>query len=159
MKADGSVIIDTKIVDGGLEKGFNQLKSKMNSVGVAAEKMGDKIKLSFSGDVSAQIQNAASKVIELERKLETATEGFYNSVYANDDNGAERWAAKRESAYARLEAAQKRLTQVIAAESAKQERAQDKALKKATKGAKTFSKRLTSVNNHRTYLHSKNLPK
>ena len=41
MKADGSVIIDTKIIDGGMEKGFEQLKSKMNSVGVAAEKVGD----------------------------------------------------------------------------------------------------------------------
>mgnify|MGYP003302136126 CR=1 FL=1 len=61
MKADGSVIIDTKIIDGGMEKGFEQLKSKMGSVGVAAEKMGDKIKLSFSGNVTSHIQNAVSK--------------------------------------------------------------------------------------------------
>ena len=100
MKADGSVIIDTKIIDGGMEKGFEQLKSKMNSVGVAAEKVGDKIKMSFSGDVTAPIQNAVAKVQELEQKLEVATEGFYNAVYADDDKGAAKWAAKRETASA-----------------------------------------------------------
>ena len=145
MKADGSVIIDTKIVDGGMEKGFDQLKSKMNSVGVAAEKMGDKIQLSFAGDVSAPIQNAVAKVQELQQKLEVATEGFYSAVYADDDKGAERWAAKRESAYARLEAAQRRLTQVVVSESNREAKAQEKAYRKATKAARSFGKRLAGV--------------
>ena len=145
MRADGSVIIDTKIIDGGLEKGFDQLKSKMNSVGVAAEKMGDQIKLSFTGDASAPIQNAVARVQELQQKLEVATEGFYSAVYADDDKGAEMWGAKRESAYMRLEAAQRRLTQVVAAESEKQAQQQDKAFRKATKSARSFGKRLSRI--------------
>jgi hypothetical protein len=145
MKADGSVIIDTKIIDGGMEKGFEQLKSKMNSVGVAAEKVGDKIKMSFSGDVTAPIQNAVAKVQDLEQKLEVATEGFYNAVYAGDDKGAEKWAAKRETAYARLEAAQRRLTQVVVSETNREAKAQDKAFRKATKGVRSFGKRLFGV--------------
>lgn len=145
MKADGSVIIDTKIIDGGMEKGFEQLKSKMNSVGVAAEKVGDKIKMSFSGDVTAPIQNAVAKVQELEQKLEVATEGFYNAVYADDDKGAEKWAAKRETAYARLEAAQRRLTQVVVSETNREAAAQERAYKKSTKAARRFGKRLAGV--------------
>ena len=145
MKADGSVIIDTKIIDGGMEKGFEQLKSKMNSVGVAAEKVGDKIKMSFSGDVTAPIQNAVAKVQELEQKLEVATEGFYNAVYADDDKGAGKWAAKRETAYARLEAAQRRLTQVVVSETNREAAAQEKAYKKSTKAARRFGKRLAGV--------------
>ena len=145
MKADGSVIIDTKIIDGGMEKGFEQLKSKMNSVGVAAEKVGDKIKMSFSGDVTAPIQNAVAKVQELEQKLEVATEGFYNAVYADDDKGAEKWAAKRATAYARLEAAQRRLTQVVVSETNREAAAQERAYKKSTKAARRFGKRLAGV--------------
>lgn len=145
MKADGSVIIDTKIIDGGMEKGFEQLKSKMNSVGVAAEKVGDKIKMSFSGDVTAPIQNAVAKVQELEQKLEVATEGFYNAVYADDDKGAEKWAAKRETAYALLEAAQRRLTQVVVSETNREAAAQERAYKKSTKAARRFGKRLAGV--------------
>lgn len=145
MKADGSVIIDTKIIDGGMEKGFEQLKSKMNSVGVAAEKVGDKIKMSFSGDVTAPIQNAVAKVHELEQKLEVATEGFYNAVYADDDKGAEKWARKREAVYARLEAAQRRLTQVVVSETNREANAQDRAFRKATKGVRSFGKRLFGV--------------
>ena len=145
MKADGSVIIDTKIIDGGMEKGFEQLKTKMNSVGVAAEKVGDTVKMSFSGDVTAPIQNAVAKVQELEQKLEVATEGFYNAVYADDDKGAEKWAAKRETAYARLEAAQRRLTQVVVSETNREAAAQERAYKKSTKAARRFGKRLAGV--------------
>ena len=145
MKADGSVIIDTKIIDGGMEKGFEQLKTKMNSVGVTAEKMGDKIKMSFSGDVTAPIQNAVAKVRDLEQKLDVATEGFYNSVYADDDKGAEKWARKRETVYARLEAAQRRLTQVVVSETNREAKNQEKAYKRATKGVRSFGKRLLGV--------------
>lgn len=145
MKADGSVIIDTKIIDGGMEKGFEQLKTKMNSVGVTAEKVGDTIKMSFSGDVTAPIQNAVLKVQELERQLEIATEGFYSAVYADDDKGAEKWAKKRETVYARLESAQRRLTQVVVSETNREAKAQERSYRKATKGVRSFGKRLLGV--------------
>ena len=156
MKADGSVIIDTKIVDGGMEKGFEQIKTKMNSVGATAEKMGDKIKMSFSGDVSEPIRNAVERVQDLQRQLEIATEGFQYATYSGDDKGAEKWAKKRESIYDRLEKAEKSLTKTVkteaekraAAEEAKQkkeEAAEERARKKATKGMRSFGKRLASI--------------
>ena len=58
MKTDGSVIIDTRIVDGGMEKGFEAIKNEMNTVGLTAEKVGDSLKLAFSGKVNGPIENA-----------------------------------------------------------------------------------------------------
>lgn len=145
MKADGSVIIDTKIIDGGMEKGFEQLKSKMNSVGVAAEKVGDKIKMSFSGDVTAPIQNAVAKVQELEAKLNDATNKYFAARDEGDDKGAEKWAAKRETLYDRLEAARRRLAQVVVSETNREAAAQEKAYAKSTKAARRFGKRLAGV--------------
>lgn len=156
MKADGSVIIDTKIVDGGMEKGFEQIKTKMNSVGVTAEKMGDKIKMSFSGDVSEPIRNAVEKVQDLQRQLEIATEGFQYATYSGDDKGAEKWAIRREGIYDRLKKAEKSLTKTVKAEAEKraaaeeaaqkkEEAAEERARKKATKGLRSFGKRLASI--------------
>lgn len=70
MKADGSVIIDTKINDDGLMQGFERLKTDAKSLGVTCEKAGDKIKTAFADyDVSANIQNAVDKLNELQAKL------------------------------------------------------------------------------------------
>lgn len=156
MKVDGSVIIDTKIIDGGMEKGFEAIKNEMNTVGLTAEKVGEKLQLAFSGKVNAPIENAIAKVQQLEEKLAVATEGFYSATYADDDNGAEKWAAKREVIYDQLEGARRRLSQVVVREAEKEKAAEEKAakkaaaekekaFKKATKGATSFGKRLTSI--------------
>ena len=156
MKTDGSVIIDTKIIDGGMEKGFEAIKNEMNTVGMTAEKVGDKLRVAFSGKVSAPIENALAKVEQLGQRLEVATEGYYSAVYSDDDAGAEKWANKREILYGQLENARRKLAQVIVREADKEiraeERAAQKALKekeraykKATKSARAFGKRLTSI--------------
>ena len=62
-----------------------------------------------------------------------------------NDKGAEKWAAKRETAYARLEAAQRRLTQVVVSETNREAAAQERAYKKSTKAARRFGKRLAGV--------------
>ena len=156
MKVDGSVIIDTKIIDGGMEKGFEAIKKEMNTVGLTAKKLGDNIQLAFSGKASPKIEAAITKVEQLGNKLAIATEGFYSSAYNDDDRGAEKWAAKREALYDQLEAARKNLTRVIVQEAQKEEAAEEKAsrkaaaekeksFKKATKSAKSFGKRLTNI--------------
>lgn len=156
MKVDGSVIIDTRIVDGGMEKGFEAIKNEMNTVGLTAEKVGEKLQLAFSGKVNAPIENAIAKVQQLEEKLAVATEGFYSASYADDDNGAEKWASKREVIYDQLEDARRKLSQVVVREAEKEKAAEEKAakktaaerekaFKKATKGATSFGKRLASI--------------
>lgn len=156
-QADGSVIIDTKINNDALEKGFERLKTDCESLGITCEKAGDKIKAAFADyDVSANIQNAVAKLQEAQVKLQTATDYFNDAVAMDDDKSAEAWARKREAAYAQVEAAQRRLTQVISSEANKRaakeeaaarktQRANEKAYKKATKSAKSFGKRLTSI--------------
>lgn len=150
MKSDGSIIIDTKILDGGMEKGFDELKSEMRSVGVTAKQAGDKIALSFSNsDVTKQISNAASKVRMLEQQFASVTSDLKYAVADNDDRSAERLAAKQIKIYDRLELARERLANEIASAAKKQAAAEEKAAKKAeasaTKAMRRFNTRLGSI--------------
>lgn len=140
MKTDGSILIDTKIIDGGMEKGFELIKDEMSSVGITAKKVGEQIQLSFSKmDVSKPIANAVSKVEQLERQLASVTSDFELSVSEGDDKAAERMANKRIAIYDRLEAAREKLSIEIAAavqrEAEAEERASQKAIRAAEKEA------------------------
>lgn len=140
MKADGSILIDTKIIDGGIEKGFEQIKNEMSSVGITAKRVGDQIELSFSKmDVSKPIANAVSKVEQLEQQLASATSDFQLAVEADDDKGADRLASRRIAIYDRLEAAREKLYEEIAAaarrEAAEEEKASQRAIRAAEKEA------------------------
>ena len=140
MKADGSILIDTKIIDGGIEKGFEQIKNEMSSVGITAKRVGDQIELSFSKmDVSKPIANAVSKVEQLEQQLASATSDFQLAVESDDDKGAARLASRRIAIYERLEAAREKLSAEIAAaarrEAAEEEKASQRAIRAAEKEA------------------------
>lgn len=140
MKADGSILIDTKIIDGGIEKGFEQIKNEMSSVGITAKRVGDQIELSFSKmDVSKPIANAVSKVEQLEQQLASVTSDFQLAVEADDDKGAARLASRRIAIYDRLEAAREKLSVEIAAaarrEAAEEEKASQRAIRAAEKEA------------------------
>lgn len=156
MKTDGSVIIDTKIVDGGMEKGFEAIKNEMSSVGVSAEKLGDKLKQALSSGSSAPVQQAFEKVKTLQAQLASITAEFNDAIASDDDKGAEKLAAKRSAIYDKLETARKNLTKVVVQEAKKEETAEkkaaekekkekDRAYKEATKGARAFAKRLRSI--------------
>lgn len=130
-KADGSIVIDAKLNNDALEKGFERLKTDANSLGIACEKTGDKIKAAFADyDVSANIQNAVAKLEQAQIKLQNATDYFKDAVAMDDDKSAEAWAIRREAAYAQVEAAQRRLTQVIAKEANKQATAEDEVVQR-----------------------------
>ena len=150
MKSDGSIIIDTKILDGGMEKGFEELKSEMRSVGVVAKQAGDQISLSFSNsDVTKQIANAASKVRMLEQQFASVTSDLKYAVADNDDRSAERLAAKQIKIYDRLALAREKLATEITSAAKKQAAAEEKAAKKAeaaaTKSMRRFNTRLGSI--------------
>ena len=83
MKADGTILIDTKIVDGGMEKGFELIKDEMASVGITAKQVGEQIQLSFSKmDVSKPIANAVAKVQQLEQQLASVTSNYQLAISA-----------------------------------------------------------------------------
>lgn len=136
MKADGSIIIDTKIVDGGMEKGFELIKDEMSSVGISAKKVGEQIELSFSKmDVSKPIANAVAKVEQLEHQLASATADFETAVATDDDKGASRMAARRIAVYDRLEAAREKLSIELASAVQKEAEAEEKATQKKIRAA------------------------
>ena len=161
MKTDGSIIIDTKIIDGGMEKGFELIKDEMSSVGMSAKKVGEQIELSFSKmDVSKPIANAVSRVQQLEEQLQTATDYQRDAKLTGDAKSEDAWAAKRMAVYDRLETAREKLSLEIAhavqkeaaAEQKAAERvarakqkAQDKQYRDATKGARRFNSRLREI--------------
>ena len=156
MKADGSVIIDTKIVDGGLKKGFDLLKNQMGSVGVAIEEVGNKLKLTFSDSATVAIENAVIKVKQLEQALFEVTDELSSARAENNESAAERLYKRQKVVYDRLEAARRKLSQVIVQEANREKNAEqkasdkalkekEKAYKKATKSAGAFGKRLTNI--------------
>lgn len=156
MKADGSVIIDTKVIEGGLKKGFDLLKNQMSSVGVSIEELGDKIKLAFSDKATVPIENAVLKVKELEQKLFEVTDELSVARANREESAAERAYKRQKVVYDQLEKARRRLAQVIIQEASKEDKAEkraaqkvlrekERAYKKATKSAKAFGKRLTSI--------------
>lgn len=168
MRTDGSVIIDTKILDDGMEQGFERIKSDVGSVADEAKKAAQDIKTAFSQmDVSRPVADAMKKVADLERQLESVTAEHKFAISEDDDKGAERLARKMESIYSQLEAARERLSAVVEKEAQKQakaeeraaersrkatekeakakEKAMNKAYKAATKGARRFGSRLTEI--------------
>lgn len=168
MRTDGSVIIDTKILDDGMEKGFERIKSDVGSVADEAQKAAQNIKSAFSEmDVSRPVADAMRKVADLERQLESVMAEHKISIAEGDDEGGERLARKMTSIYDRLEAARERLAREVAKAASKQakaeekaaerakkaaekeakakEKAMNKAYKSATKGARRFGSRLTEI--------------
>lgn len=136
MKTDGSILIDTKIIDGGMEKGFELIKDEMSSVGITAKQVGEQIEMSFSKmDVSKPIANAVAKVQQLEQQLTNVTSDFQTAVSEGDDKSAERLAAKRVAVYERLEAAREKLSLELAQAVQKEADAEEKATQKKIKAA------------------------
>ena len=136
MKTDGSILIDTKIIDGGMEKGFELIKDEMSSVGMSAKKVGEQIELSFSKmDVSKPIANAVARVQQLERQLEAVTADLENATAEGNDKSAERLLNKRISVYEQLEAAREKLSLEIAHAVQKEAEAEEKAAQQAQRAA------------------------
>lgn len=82
MKADGSIIIDTKINDDGLMKGFEAIKSGMDSIADKAEKTNQEIQAAFSGASSGK---AGADVQDLGKSLGTVTDNAKEAEKALDD--------------------------------------------------------------------------
>lgn len=161
MQSDGSVIIDTKMLEGGLEKGFEALRNEMETVGVTAEKTGEKIKMSFSKmDVSKPISAAADKVKALEEQLAYVTSEAKNAKLSDDDQAAMRLENQRIRLYDQLEAARQKLVREVAAAAKKEadleakeaaratqakQKEAEKQQKAATKPLRRFSSRLKEI--------------
>lgn len=136
MKADGTILIDTKIIDGGMEKGFELIKDEMASVGIAAKKVGEQIQVSFSKmDVSKPIANAVAKVEQLEKQLEQVNLDYDAAIEEKNKSKMESFAAKRIGVYDKLEAAREKLSIELASAVQKEAEAEEKATQKKIRAA------------------------
>lgn len=144
MKSDGSIIIDTKIVEDGMEKGFDTLKDEMASVGITAKKVGEQIENSFSEiNVTKQIAKTTAQISQLEKQLESITVDQEIAIQDNDFKKVERLGDKYNNVYDRLEAAREKLTIEIAFEAEKQAAAEERASQKAAQAAEREAKART----------------
>ena len=136
MKADGSIIIDTKILDGGMEKGFELIKDEMASVGITARKVGEQIEMTFSNiDVSKPIANAANQVRSLEAQLANVTADLKEALLRDDDSAAQRLGTRQIQLYDRLEQARERLAWAVSDAADKQADAEERAAQREAKAA------------------------
>lgn len=136
MAADGSIIIDTKINADGLIEGYNRITKNSDSVVNSARKVGAEINKAFS-NVSAgkAVSNAALHVKSLEQELSAITEKFNSALSMDDDKAAERYGAKREAVYDRLEIAREKLAIEVAAAAEKEAIAEEKASERTARAA------------------------
>lgn len=157
MAADGSIIIDTKIDDSGMSKGFQRIKNKMGDVTAKAKKMGNDIQGAFSNaSFSKPVEMAKIKVESLERQLAAVTAQFKTAVYDNDDKKAEKLDMRRVAVYEQLRTARQKLAIEVATAAKKQAAAEEAAAKREikantqkygvlTKSANRFGIRLSQI--------------
>ena len=90
MKADGSIIIDTKILDDGMEKGFKLIKDEMGSVAITAKRVEQQIEQSFSsGKLSKPIEEATAAVRKLESEFNKIDLDYKNQLSISEKLEAE----------------------------------------------------------------------
>lgn len=136
MKTDGSILIDTKIIDGGMEKGFELIKDEMSSIGITAKQVGEQIELSFSKmDVSKPIANAVAQVQKLEQRFSQINLDYDAAHHKGGLNEARKLAAQRIAVYERLEEAREKLSLELARAVQKEADAEEKATQKKIKAA------------------------
>ena len=131
MKADGTIWIDTKIDENGMEKGFNRIRDGADDVAVSVRKAGQSIEQSFSKiNFNKTVENLKSQIKSMEAELESVSREFADATKLDDDKSAERLASKREKIYDRIERARERLAAEVAAAAQKEAAAEEKASKR-----------------------------
>ncbi len=133
MATDGSIIIDTKIDDSGLSKGFQRIKNDMGSVAEEAGKMGKDIQTAFSSaDFSKPVAKAAAQIKSIERQLATVTAKLDIAKANGDDNKTMRLDERRMELYDKLGSARDRYAIEVAAAAQRQASAEEAAAARQT---------------------------
>ena len=142
MRADGAVIIDTKLATDGMDRGFAEIKSGAEAVADVVQKSASAINASFSKmDFSKPVELARSRVEGLEEKVAALAAEYKTALAGGDDKEASRVGAKYTSTYDQLAAARRRLEIEVTAAANRQAAAEDKAHKRAADAAAREAKR------------------
>lgn len=128
MKADGTIWIDTKIDESGMEDGFNRIRDGADDVAVSFRNAGKAIEKSFSNiNFNKTIENLKSQIRSLEAEFDSISREFEDAVKLDDDKAAERLGAKRTRIYDRIARAREKLAVEVAAAAQKEAAAEEKA--------------------------------
>ena len=137
MKTDGTVLIGSKVSADGVIKGFEVIKSGMNSITDDAKRTASSINASFSRmEFSKPVELAKAKVEALTQRLAAVADEYKLAISGDDDKAASRMGAKYTQIYDQLAAARRRLQIEVAAAANKQAQAEEKEQKKTTATAK-----------------------
>lgn len=128
MKSDGTIWIDTKIDESGMEDGFNRMRDGADDVATSFRNAGKVIENSFSGiNFNKTIENLKSQIKGLEAEFDAVTREFNDAIQFDDDKSAERLGAKRSKIYDRIARAREKLAVEVAAAAEKEAAAEEKA--------------------------------
>lgn len=136
MKSDGTIWIDTKIDDSGMEEGFNRIRDGVDDVAVSARKAAASVNGAFSKiNVNKAVANAEIQLRSLETQFEAISREYANAIEFDDDKSAERLSAKRTKLYDRIAKARDKLAVEVAAAAEKEATAEEKASQRAAEAA------------------------
>ena len=136
MKSDGTIWIDTKIDDSGMEEGFNRIRDGVDDVAVSAKKAAASVNGAFSKiNVNKAVKNAEAQLRSLESQFEAISQEYANAIEFDDDKAAERLSAKRTKLYDRIAKARDKLAVEVAAAAEKEAAAEEKASQRAAAAA------------------------
>lgn len=131
MKADGIILIDTKVRTDGFEEGFQKIKNEMGGVTQSAASAAQNVQAAFSNiDVSNFTSAAAVRVKQLEQQIWDLDRAIDEAMQNGDSNQGEKLFAKSERLYNQLELAQARLASEVAKSAEREARAEQKAAEK-----------------------------
>ena len=134
MKADGIILIDTKVRTDGFEEGFQKIKNEMGGVTQSAASAAQSVQAAFSNiDVSNFTSAAAVRVKQLEQQIWDLDRAIDEAMRNGDSNQGEKLFAKSESLYNQLELARARLAEEVARSAEREARAEQKAAEKKAK--------------------------
>lgn len=127
MKSDGTIWIDTKIDDSGMDEGFRRLRDGADDVAVSARRAGEVVNGAFSKiNFNKAVANAEAQLKSLESQFNAISAEYTNALQFDDDKAAERIAAKRTRIYDQIEKAREKLAIEVAAAAEKEARAEEK---------------------------------
>lgn len=131
MKADGIILIDTKVRTDGFEEGFQKIKNEMGGVTQSAASAAQNVQAAFSNtDVSNFTSAAAVRVKQLEQQIWDLDRAIDEAMQNGDSNQGEKLFAKSERLYNQLELARARLASEVAKSAEREARAEQKAAEK-----------------------------
>lgn len=132
-RADGSVIIDTKIRTDGFAKGGVEAKKQFSEMAASARTASEQISAALSGGFSKSVEIARMKVSSLEQELASVSQNYKNALAADDDTSAARLGEKQIRVYDQLQAARERLRIEVEDSARKQSAAEEREAEKSRK--------------------------